>query len=177
MQWRLLQHKVTTAQRHLHHSYCLDNRPDGSHDNGRGNSQRRIHICVPIVQSHLCERDPIEYCRHSRLIPKHSRSKKEKMTAILIAIAVMMSATIGVHLDLPQAIVSVAGKVCKCPKCLSFWATLATLWLADRTGWAECNIVAAILLSLAMAYLSNWFGILLVWLNHKYTDLWQRLNK
>ncbi len=93
------------------------------------------------------------------------------MIEVLIAIAVMMSATIGVHLGLPQAIVSVAGRVCKCPKCLSFWATLIALY------WAEYDIVAAILLSFAMAYLSNWFGILLVWLNHKYTDLWQRLNR
>ena len=90
---------------------------------------------------------------------------------IVIAIAVMMSATIAVHLGLPQAVWSVAGKVCKCHKCLSFWATLTALW------WAECNIVAAILLSLAMAYLSNWFGILLVWLNHKHTDLWQKINR
>ena len=112
------------------------------------------------------------------------------MREVLIAIAVMMSATIGVHLGLPQAIASAVGKVCKCPKCLSFWATLAALWWADRAGWAtdtaswiestgspECNIVAALLLSLAMAYLSNWFGILLLWLNHKYTDLWQKTNR
>ncbi len=99
------------------------------------------------------------------------------MREVLIAIAVMMSATIGVHLGLPQAIAPAVGKVCKCPKCLSFWLTLAALWWADRAGWAECNIVAAILLSLAMAYLSNWFGILLVWLNHKYTDLWQKTNR
>lgn len=89
----------------------------------------------------------------------------------LIAIAVMMSATIAVHLGLPQAIWSVAGKVCKCHKCLSFWATLGVLI------WLRYDIVTAMLLSVAMAYLSNWFGVLLIWLNRKYTELWQRLNR
>ena len=89
---------------------------------------------------------------------------------IVIAIAVMMSATIAVHLALPQAVWSVAGKVCKCHKCLSFWATLVVLL------FAKCNIIAAILLSMLMSYMSNWFGLLLLWLNHKYDDLWQRLN-
>lgn len=89
----------------------------------------------------------------------------------LIAIAVMMSATIAVHLGLPQAIWSVAGKVCKCHKCLSFWATLGVLI------WLHYDIVTAMLLSVAMAYLSNWFGVLLVWLNRKHTELWQILNR
>lgn len=93
------------------------------------------------------------------------------MMNALIAIAVMMSAVIAVHLGLPQAIWSVAGKVCKCHKCLSFWATLGVLI------WLRCDIVTAMLLSVAMAYVSNWFGILLVWLNRKHTELWQRLNR
>lgn len=89
----------------------------------------------------------------------------------LIAIAVMMSATVAVHLGLPQAIWSVAGKVCKCHKCLSFWTTLGVLI------WLRYDIVTAMLLSVAMAYLSNWFGVLLAWLNRKHTELWQRLNR
>lgn len=90
---------------------------------------------------------------------------------VLIAIAVMMSATIAVHLGLPQAMCSVAARVCKCHKCLSFWATFGVLW------WFRCDMVAAVLSALAMAYLSNWFGVLLIWLNHKYTELWQRVNR
>ncbi len=87
------------------------------------------------------------------------------------AIAVMMSATIAVHLGLPKAIASVVCKICNCHKCLSFWATLGVLW------WSGCDMVAAILLSFAMAYLSNWFGILLIWLNRQYTELWERVNR
>ena len=62
-------------------------------------------------------------------------------------------------------------KFCNCHKCLSFWATLGVLW------WLGCDVVTAMLLSLAMAYLSNWFGILLVWLNRQYTELWERINR
>lgn len=40
-----------------------------------------------------------------------------------------------------------------------------------------CHIVTAALLSLGAAYLSNWFGLVLVWLNKKYNDLWQRINQ
>ncbi len=90
---------------------------------------------------------------------------------VLIAIAVMVSATIAIHLGLPQAIWSVFGKVCECHKCMSFWTILGTL------VWLKCDIITAILLSFLMAYLSNWFGLLLVWLNRKYTQLWRNAKK
>lgn len=93
------------------------------------------------------------------------------MMILLIAIAVMMTATIAVHIGLPQTISNVVSRVCKCHKCLSFWVTLAVLLLIG------CNIIIAAMLSLAMAYMSNWFGMILVWLNDKYNELWQRLNK
>ena len=90
---------------------------------------------------------------------------------LLIAIAVMMTATIAVHLGLPQTISNVVSRVCKCHKCLSFWVTLVVLLLIG------CNVIVSAMLSLAMAYISNWFGMILVWLNNKYNELWQRLNK
>jgi hypothetical protein len=93
------------------------------------------------------------------------------MMILLIAIAVMMAATIAVHLGLPQTISNVVSRVCKCHKCLSFWVTLAVLLLIG------CNIIIAAMLSLVMAYMSNWFGMLLIWLNDKYGELWQRLNQ
>lgn len=39
------------------------------------------------------------------------------------------------------------------------------------------DIVAAMGISIISAYLSNWFGLLLVWLNGKYNELWQRINR
>lgn len=93
------------------------------------------------------------------------------MRFLLIAIAVMVAATIAVHLALPQAISNVVGKVSKCHKCMTFWSTLIVL------AWLGCNVFIAAGLSLCMSYLSNWFGLLLIWLNEKYTELWRRLNK
>lgn len=93
------------------------------------------------------------------------------MVMFLIALAVMMTATIAVHLGLPQTISNVVSRVCKCHKCLSFWVTLVILLLIG------CNIIVSAMLSLAMAYMSNWFGLLLIWLNDKYNELWQRLNQ
>jgi len=93
------------------------------------------------------------------------------MEYVLIAIAVMMTATIAVHTALPQAVSSVVAKVSKCHKCLTFWSALVVL-LAAR-----CHVVIAVLLSLGASYVSNWFGLLLIWLNRKYNELWQRVNR
>lgn len=90
---------------------------------------------------------------------------------LLIAIAVMIAATVVTHLGLSQAISQVINKVCKCHKCLSFWATLLVLVLIG------CNVVIAAMLSLLMSYVSNWFGLLLIWLNDKYGELWLKLNQ
>lgn len=93
------------------------------------------------------------------------------MMILLIAIAVMMAATVATHLGLSQAISQVISKVCKCHKCLSFWTTLLVLLLIG------CNVVVAAMLSLLMSYVSNWFGLFLIWLNDKYGKLWLRLNQ
>ena len=90
---------------------------------------------------------------------------------IKIAIAVMIGCTLAVHLNLPQAISGVVSKICRCHKCLTFWATMILLILAG------CNIIIAAMLSIAAAYLSNWFAMLLVWLNKMYDRVWQRLNQ
>lgn len=93
------------------------------------------------------------------------------MIMIVIAIAVMVCATVATHLGLPKAVAGVVSRICKCHKCLSFWMTLAVLMLIG------CDIVAAMVLSIINAYLSNWFGLLLVLLNNKYNELWQRVNR
>lgn len=88
-----------------------------------------------------------------------------------IALIVMMLATLAHHLGLPEAIARVGLKVAKCPKCLSFWIALLVL------VFVGCNVFIAIGLSLIVAYLSFWFGLLLGWLNRKYDELWQRLQR
>lgn len=90
---------------------------------------------------------------------------------MLIALIVMMLATLAHHLRLPEAIARVGLKVAKCPKCLSFWIALLVLVLVG------CNAFFAIGLSLIVAYLSFWFGLLLGWLNRKYDELWQKLQR
>ena len=90
---------------------------------------------------------------------------------ILIAIAVMIGCTIAIHLNLPQAICGVVSKICRCHKCLSFWGTLVVLLLIG------CNLIIAAMLAIGVAYLSNWFAMLLVWLNDMYDRVWQKVNQ
>lgn len=90
---------------------------------------------------------------------------------MLIALMAMMLATLAQHLGLPESIARVGLKVAKCPKCLSFWIALFVLAILG------CNIIVAIGLSLIVAYLSFWFGLLLGYLNRKYDELWQRIQK
>lgn len=90
---------------------------------------------------------------------------------MLIALITMMLATLAHHLGLPEAIARMGLKVAKCPKCLSFWIALLVL------VFVGCNVFIAIGLSLIVAYLSFWFGLLLGWLNRKYDKLWQRLQR
>lgn len=90
---------------------------------------------------------------------------------MLIALIVMVLATLAHHLGLPEEIARIGLKIAKCPKCLSFWIALLVLVLV------RCNVLIAIGLSLIVAYLSFWFGLILGWLNRKYDKLWQRLQR
>lgn len=90
---------------------------------------------------------------------------------MLIALIVMVLATLAHHLGLPEAIARIGLKIAQCPKCLSFWIALLVLVLV------RCNVLIAIGLSLIVAYLSFWFGLVLGWLNRKYDKLWQRLQR
>ena len=84
---------------------------------------------------------------------------------------VMVVATVAVHLGLPQEAAKVMSKVCQCPKCMSFWSTLIVLIFLGE------DIITSAALSLFIAYLSNWFGILLHLLNKLYDKLWERVNR
>ena len=87
---------------------------------------------------------------------------------IWIALIVMIASLFAQHLGLTDAVSKVLTKILKCPRCLSFWAVLAVLL------WLRCNLIIAIGLSILMAYLSVWTGLLLVLASKLYDRLWQK---
>lgn len=93
------------------------------------------------------------------------------MVWIWIALSVMIAATLIVNLGLGEAIAKVSGKILQCPLCLSFWGTMAALL------YSGADIIVTVVLSILMAYLSNFFGIVLMILNQWYDKLWQRNNR
>lgn len=93
------------------------------------------------------------------------------MVWIWIALSVMIAATLIVNLGLGEAIAKVSGKILQCPLCLSFWGTMAALF------YSGADIIMTVVLSILMAYLSNFFGIILMILNQWYDKLWQRNNR
>lgn len=90
---------------------------------------------------------------------------------IVIVLIAMIVGMLAQHLGLTEAVASVLSKIAKCHRCVVFWVTLIALALCC------CNPLIAVGLSLINSYLSNWFGLLLIWLNHKYNALWEKLNK
>lgn len=90
---------------------------------------------------------------------------------MLVALVAMVVAVLACHLGLSEAIAKVVSKVARCPKCLTFWLVLLVLMVTCE------NTIVAISLSLLCAYLSNWVGLLLMWLNKVYNKVWERLNK
>jgi hypothetical protein len=93
------------------------------------------------------------------------------MKEILIMLIAVFVATLGVHLQLWSAITNITHKVAQCPKCSSFWLTLAVLL------YQGCDIIAAIALSIVGAYIAHYVGLIFVALNKLYDKLWQKLNK
>ena len=75
------------------------------------------------------------------------------------------------HMGLGEAIARVIAKIAKCHKCVVFWGVLGTMLLIGA------NPLVAVMLSVFSAYLSNWLGLLLMWLNKMYNNIWQKLNK
>lgn len=83
----------------------------------------------------------------------------------------MMIACVAQHLGLPQAVAMVMAKVAKCPKCLTFWLTLTVLLIS------QCNVIIAIMLAVIMAYLSYYWGIVILLLQKLYNRIWERLEE
>ena len=80
----------------------------------------------------------------------------------------MVSVNLIHHLGLAQAIADVVGKILGCSQCLTFWSVMAGLIYLGQ------DIVTATFLAITMAYLSNWFGLILLYLQMKFTTLYER---
>ena len=93
------------------------------------------------------------------------------MIWIAIAIGCMVFATLAVHLGLMDAAADVLRKVLICHQCFSFWLTLSVLTIAG------CCLPCALLLAIFIAYASNWFSLILIFLTKKYDNLWRRVNR
>ena len=90
---------------------------------------------------------------------------------VVIATIAMLCGFLAQHLGLTESVAAIFTKISKCPKCTTFWITLLALILLGT------NPFIALPLSLTCAYLSNWIGLLFMWLNQKYNKIWERLNK
>jgi hypothetical protein len=80
----------------------------------------------------------------------------------------MVSVNLIHHLGLAQAIAEVMDKILKCSQCLTFWSVIVGLIYLGQ------DIVTAIFLAISMAYISNWFGLILLYLQRKFTTLYER---
>lgn len=87
---------------------------------------------------------------------------------LLTSIVLMVSVNLIHHLGLAQAIAEVMDKIQKCSQCLTFWSVIVGLIYLGQ------DIVTAIFLAISMAYLSNWFGLILLYLQRKFTTLYER---
>lgn len=90
---------------------------------------------------------------------------------VWIALTAAFAALLAQHLGLAEELAELVVKAAKCPKCTTFWATLAALIYSD------CDVIAAVTLSMLMAYLSFWAGFLLIGAQRLYDWLWQKINK
>lgn len=90
---------------------------------------------------------------------------------LLTALIVMSVTVLAQHLGLSDAVANVVSKILKCPKCLTFWTVLFVLIVIG------CDPFLAMGLSVLMAYLSAWCGLLLYLLNQLYDWIWQRISR
>lgn len=90
------------------------------------------------------------------------------LALLLTSIILTVSVNLIHHLGLAQAIAEVVGKILGCSQCLTFWSVMGGLIYIGQ------DIITATFLAITMAYLSNWFGLLLLYLQRKFTILYER---
>ena len=80
----------------------------------------------------------------------------------------MIAATLAQHLGLAEAISRVVDKVVSCPQCFNFWVTMSALL------YLGYDVYTSTLAAIVVAYLSNWFVLLLLILQRKFTTLYEK---
>lgn len=93
------------------------------------------------------------------------------MDWLVISLTSMVVGVIAHHLGLTDEAGKIARKIASCPKCCSFWLSLSVLL------YKGCDLFISIALSLLVAYLSYYFGLLLILLQKIYDYLWQKVNR
>lgn len=93
------------------------------------------------------------------------------MEWLFIALISMMVGVTAHHLGLAEEAAKIVDKIAGCPKCCSFWLALLVLLLYG------CNLFIAVTLSLFVAYLSYYFGLILMLLQKMYNSIWEKLNR
>ena len=90
------------------------------------------------------------------------------MAITLTSLIVMVSVSLIHHLGLAHAISEVVDKVLSCSQCLPFWSVLAAL------VYLSTDMITAVFFAIVMAYLSNWFGLLLLYLQRQFNIFYGR---
>lgn len=93
------------------------------------------------------------------------------MECLLIALICMVVGVTAHHLGLTEEAAKVVGKIAECPKCCTFWISLFVLVIKGN------DVFVSVALSLFVAYLSFYFGLVLVLLQKLYDWLWQKVNR
>lgn len=92
------------------------------------------------------------------------------MEWLLIALICMVVGVTAHHLGLSEEAAEVVKKIASCPKCCTFWLSLFVLI------YNGCDLFVSASLSMLVAYLSFYFGLILILLQKLYDWLWQKLN-
>lgn len=87
------------------------------------------------------------------------------------ALFTAVTAAVAHHLGLVEKAAGIAGEIAGCPRCTVFWVTLGVL-LIEHT-----DVVASVAVSMVLAYLTDWFGLLLFDFAKLYEKLWKRQRK
>lgn len=89
---------------------------------------------------------------------------------IVIATASMAVVSIAHQNGFIEKAYAVCGEIAKCSMCSVFWVTLSLLLILGSRP------LEAVVLSFVMAYLSNWFGLLLWILAKWYDRIWRKIQ-
>lgn len=151
-------HETTAVVSELHGANILYGYIEHCHRGGRSFGKFSGSTAMSEVQPYVCQRNTayFDYCI---------------MEWFFIAFISMMVGVTAHHLGLTEEAAKITDKIAGCPKCCSFWIALFVLLFNG------CNLFVAVALALLVAYLSFYFGLILMLLQRLYNWLWQKVNQ